>query len=147
MSSPTPLTGTPIPPSTVYPSTLGYVFGIPTPEAGITLETYEQNDQVDIFEQRNELNAVVEVITNNPRSEITLNGQTTAAIAQILGKNVTVANLIQTQMGTVGLVVCIGVNYSNRRDQNQSCRISARHYPLISPGTGAIPVNLGAAAA
>lgn len=129
-----------IPPFTQYPSNLGYVWGVPTTETGITLESYEQNDQVSIFEQRNHLNTVVEAITHDPRSEITITGQSTAALAQILGLPVSVANLITTQMGTTGLVMCTGVQYTARRDANQSVRISARHYPLIAPPTTPPPV-------
>lgn len=138
--TPTPLVTTPIAPFSPWPTTLGYVWGIPTTETGFTAESYEQHDQVQIFEQRNEVNTVVQVATHDPRSEIAINGQTTAAITQVLGKNVTIANLINTQMGVTGMVICIGVQYSNRRDANQSVRFTARHYPLITPPTGAIPI-------
>lgn len=139
--SPTPLAATPIAPYTQYPSTLGYTWGIPLTETGITLESYEQNDQVSIFEQRNNVNTVVEAITHDPRSEITITGQSTAALAQILGLPVSVANLISTQMGVTGLVMCTGVQYTARRDANQSVRISARHYPLITAPTTPTPVK------
>jgi hypothetical protein len=140
-SGPAPQVATPITPFTAYPSTLGYIWGMPTPEAGITLESYEQNDQVSIFEQRNEVNTVVEAITHDPRSEITILGQTTASLAQILGKPVSIANLVLTQMGVAGLVMCTGVQYSNRRDANQSVRITARHYPLITAPVSPVPVG------
>jgi hypothetical protein len=134
--------GTPIAPFTAYPATLGYVWGIPTVETGITLESYEQNDQVSIYEQRNHVNTVVEAITHDPRSEITILGQTTAALGQILGLPVSIANLVITQMGVAGLVMCTGVQYTNRRDANQSVRITARHYPLITAPTTPVPVKL-----
>jgi hypothetical protein len=140
-SGPTPQTSTPISPFTAYPSTLGYVWGCPVPEAGITLESYEQNDQVSIFEQRNEVNTVVEAITHDPRSEITILGQTTATTPQILGKPVSIANLVLTQMGVAGLVMCTGVQYTNRRDANQSVRITCRHYPLITAPPSPTPVG------
>jgi len=140
---PTPAAATPISPFTAYPSTLGYVWGIPTPETGITMETYEQNDQVSIYEQRNNVNTVVEAITHDPRSEITLTGQSTAALAQILGLPVSVANLVITQMGVAGLVMCTGVQYSNRRDANQTVRITCRHFPLIAAPTTPVPIPVG----
>lgn len=142
--TPTPATPTPIAPFTQYPSSLGYVWGIPLTETGITLESYEQNDQVSIFEQRDHVNTVVEAITHDPRSEITITGQSTAALAQILGLPVSVANLITTQMGVTGLVMCTGVQYTNRRDANQTIRISARHYPLITAPASPTPVGGGA---
>jgi hypothetical protein len=144
--APSPQVATPIVPFTAYPSTLGYVWGIPTTEVGITMESYEQNDQVSIFEQRNHVNTVVEAITHDPRSEITLLGQTTAALSQILGLPVSVANLVITQMGVAGLVMCTGVQYTNRRDANQSVRITCRHYPLIAAPTSPAPIPVGAKA-
>lgn len=140
--TPQPTVATPIAPFTQYPSTLGYVWGIPLTETGITLESYEQNDQVSIFEQRNNVNTVVEAITHDPRSEITITGQSTAALVQILGLPVSVANLITTQMGTTGLVMCTGVQYTARRDANQSVRITARHYPLITPPATPTPIEV-----
>jgi hypothetical protein len=100
-------------PTTVqqYPSTLGYTFGVTTPETGITSETIEQNDQIDTYEQKNEFGETIEVVTYNPRSEITISGESTAALVAILGKSLTLANLITTQVGAGGLTVVKGVQY------------------------------------
>jgi hypothetical protein len=123
-----------MPSSTVneYPSTLGYTFGIPTPETGISCESIEQNDTVDSFEQKDDQGEVVELVTFNPRSEITISGESTAALTQILGKVLTVANLVTTQVGTGGTTICKGVQYSKGRARNQTVRITATYYPLIA---------------
>jgi hypothetical protein len=118
-----------------YPSTLGYTFGIPTPETGISVDTLEQNDTVDSFEQKDNQGEVVEVVTFNPRSEITISGESTAALVAILGLKLTVANLVTTQVGPVapatGTTICKGVQYSKGRARNQTVRITATYYPLI----------------
>jgi hypothetical protein len=127
-----------MPSSTVneFPSTLGYTFGVPTPETGISAETFEQNDTVDVYEQKDNQGEVVEVVTFNPRSEITISGESTAALAAILGLKMTVANLVTTQVGpaapAVGMTICRGVQYSKNRARNQTVRITATYYPLIA---------------
>jgi hypothetical protein len=121
-------------PTTVneYPSTLGYTFGIPTPETGISCESIEQNDQVDTYEQKDDQGEVVEVVTFNPRSEITISGESTAALTAVVGKILTFANLVTTQVGTGGTTICKGVQYSKGRARNQSVRLTGTYYPLIA---------------
>jgi len=116
---------------TEYPSTLGYTFGVTTPETGITAETIEQNDQIDNYEQKNEFGETIEIVTYNPRSEITISGESTAALTAILGKQMTLANLITIQVGAGGLTIVKGVQYSKNRARNQTVRITATYYPLV----------------
>src|SRR5258708_6175698 len=114
-----------------YPAASTYVFSIPTPETGITCDSIEQNDTCDVFEQKNELGEIIEVVTFNPRGEITISGESLAALAAILGKVLTVANLITTQVGAGGSTIVKGVQYSQARGVNQKVRITATYYPLV----------------
>ena len=114
-----------------YPSTLGYTFGIPTKETGFTLETYEQTDTTDLYEQKSEFGEVIEVVLHNARSEITMNGQTNAALTSMLGQKITVANLIATQVASGGVTICRTVHFTLGRAVNRAARIAAVYYPLI----------------
>jgi hypothetical protein len=114
-----------------YPSTLGYTFGIPQKETGITLETYEQTDTTDLYEQKNEFGEVVEVVLHNARSEITMNGQTTAAMTSMLGLKITIANMVATQVATGGSTICRTVHFTHGRAVNETVRVAAVYYPLI----------------
>jgi len=118
---------------TQFPAAATYVFGS-TSETGIAVESYEQHDQVDHYEQKNNVGEVVEVITFNPRSELTISGETTSALAQILGKSMTVANLVATQYGGTlsGITICKGVQLTKNRARNLQARITATYYPLVT---------------
>jgi hypothetical protein len=117
----------------LYPSTLGYTFGIPQTEAGITMESYEQTDTTDIYEQKDAFGQVLEVVLHNPRSDITFHGQTTAAMTSMLGQKITIANMIASQIATGGTTICRTVAFTHGRAVNQTVRITAVYYPLI-PG-------------
>src|SRR5215472_3192615 len=124
------------PPITTYnkfPSTSPFTFGS-TDETGIAVDAYDQNDQVDTFEQKDSIGNVIEVITHNSRSEITLSGEIMATMASILGQSWTFNNLIMQQYGTLatGLSIVKGVAYSKGRAKNMSVRVTATFYPLVT---------------
>ena len=117
-----------------FPAASTYTFGS-TLETGIATETYEQNDQVDHYEQKNEVGEVIEVVTFNPRGEITLHGQMNAAATAILGKQFTPANLVLVQYGggsATGIAICRAVMQSKGRAKNMDIRITATYYPLVT---------------
>lgn len=118
---------------TIFPVASTYTFGS-TSETGIAVETYEQNDQVDHYEQKNNVGEVIEVVTYNPRGEITCSGETTSALAQILGAKYVFSNLITTQYGATptGIAIVRGVQYSRNRARNMTARITATYYPLVT---------------
>ena len=119
---------------TVYPAASTYTFGS-TSETGIAVDTYEQHDQTDVYEQKNNVGEVIEAVTYNPRGEITVNGETTAALAAILGKTYVFANIITVQYGAApppGIAIVRGVQYSKNRARNMTARITATYYPLLT---------------
>jgi hypothetical protein len=118
---------------TVYPAASTYTFGS-TAETGISTESYEQNDQIDHYEQKNGVGEVIEVVTFNPRGEITLMGQMTAAMTQVLGKSYTFANLVLVQYGgtSTGISIVRSVQQSKGRAKNMDVRITATFYPLVT---------------
>jgi predicted nucleic acid-binding protein len=97
------------------------------------MESYEQTDSVDRYEQKDAFGQVIEIVLHNARSEIVFAGQTTAAITAMLGNKITVANMISNQVATGGSTVCHQVHFTHGRAVNQTARISATYYPLI-PG-------------
>ncbi len=118
-----------------YPAASTYTFAIPSPETGISCESIEQNDTTDVFEQKNEQGETVEVVTFNARSEITVSGESTAALTAILGKTFSFINLVLTQFPTAvsGAVTIVrSVQYTQTRGVNQRVRISATFYPLVT---------------
>jgi len=121
-------------PATHFPAASTYTFGS-TAETGVATETYEQNDQIDHFEQKNEVGEVIEVVTFNPRGEITLSGQMNAAATQILGKQWNPSNLVLVQYGggaATGIAICRSVMQSKGRAKNMDIRITATYYPLVT---------------
>ncbi len=100
-----------------FPAVSTYTFGS-TDETGISVESYEQNDQTDTFEQKNGVGEVIEVVTHNPRGEVTL----------------TVTNLVKEQygVGALGIFICKGVAHSKGRAKNMSVRITGTYYPLVA---------------
>jgi hypothetical protein len=119
---------------TKYPASTLFVFGS-TNETGMAVETYEQNDQVDEFQQKNEVGEVIEMVTYNPRGEQTVNGEITSAVGQILGKVIVFNNWIPIQFGggpATGISVVRGVNNSKGRAKNMSARLTAGYWPLLT---------------
>jgi hypothetical protein len=119
---------------TYFPAATLYTFGS-TSETGISVETYEQNDQTDVYEQKNNVGEVIEVVTFNPRSEITCTGEVTSALAAILGKEYTFTNLITSQYGTgtlTGISIVRGVQFGRNRARNMTARLTATFYPLVT---------------
>lgn len=117
-----------------FPAASPFTFGS-TDEAGIAVDTYEQNDQTDEFQQKNSVGNIIEVVTHNPRSDLTVSGEIEATMPPILGTTWTITNLILQQYTTapsVGLVVVKGVNYSKGRAKNMSVRITATYYPFVT---------------
>jgi hypothetical protein len=115
-----------------YPSTLGFTFGIPQTETGITMESYEQTDTTDLYEQKDAFGQVIEVVLHNARSEITFAGQTTAAMTGILGLKITIANMVASQVATGGSTICRTVHFTHGRAVNQTVRVTAVYYPMIA---------------
>lgn len=130
-----PLTTTPpITAVNKFPAASPYIFGS-TNETGIAVDTYEQNDTCDKFEQKNEIGNVIEAVTHNMRSEITLTGEISATMAPIVGQIWTPANLILQQYGTpppTGVAIVSSVVNSKGRAKNMSVRIVATYYPLLT---------------
>jgi hypothetical protein len=123
---------------TQYPSTLGFIWGCPTPETGFAVESIDENTTCDVYEQKDNVGEVIEVVTYNPRSEITVNGEVTAAYAGVVGQKTTIANLslIGYAPATVaGLVVIKSVRITENRTSNQRISLTATMYPLI-PAAG-----------
>jgi hypothetical protein len=119
---------------TIFPAATNFTFGS-TSEAGIATESYEQNDQVDHYEQKDNNGEIVEVVTFNPRGEITLSGQMTAAAVKILGLSMTFANLVLVQYGggaATGISIVRGVQQSKNRARNMDIRITATYYPKVT---------------
>ena len=120
---------------TEFPSTLGFIFGCPTPETGFAVESIDENTTCDVYEQKNNIGEVIEVVTYNPRSEITVNGEVTAAYAGVVGAKSTIANLslIGYPTGqTAGLVILRSVRITQNRTANQRLSLTATMYPLIA---------------
>lgn len=116
-----------------YPAATTYIFGS-TSETGIAVESYEQNDQVDHYEQKNNVGEVIELVTFNPRGEVTLSGQVNGALPNVLGNMMTLANLVTTQYGTLtaGIFVVKGVTMSKGRAKNMDIRLTGTYYPLLT---------------
>ena len=118
---------------TKFPAASVFSFGT-TLETGIAVQAYEQNDQVDIFEQRNEVNEVIEVVSSNARAEITITGELSATATKLLGTVYSPANLITAQFGTLstGIMIVKSVNHSASRSKNVEIKIGGTFYPLLT---------------
>ena len=117
-----------------FPSTSPFIFGS-TDETGIAVDSYEQNDTTDNFEQKNSVGNIIEVITHNLRSEITVSGEIMSTMASIVGQVWTPANLILQQYGggaATGVMIVKSVANSKGRGKNMSVRISGTYYPLVT---------------
>jgi len=131
MANTTPPVGTPLT-YNKFPSTSPFTFGS-TDETGIAVDTYDQNDQIDEFQQKNSVGNIIEIITHNPRSDLTISGEIMSTMAPILGTVWTPANLITQQYGaTTGIAIVKGMAYSKGRAKNMSVRISATFYPFVT---------------
>jgi hypothetical protein len=117
-----------------FPAASPYTFGS-TNETGISVDTYEQHDLVDEFQQKDNVGQVIEVITHNMHSDITLSGEITQTMASIVGQIWTPTNLILQQYGgtSTGVAIVKGVAYSKGRSKNMSVRVTATFYPLLTP--------------
>jgi len=120
---------------TKFPAATGYIFGS-TDETGISVDTYEQRDQVDHYEQKNGQGEVIEVVTHNPRSEITCLGEVNGAlITAVVGQSFTFTNLYLKYYGAtppVGLAILREIQTSKGRAKNQQIRMTATFYPLVT---------------
>lgn len=131
MANTTPPVGTPLT-YNQFPASSPFTFGS-TNETGIMVDTYDQNDQVDEFQQKNSVGNIIEVITHNPRSDLTISGEIQSTMAPILGTVWTPANLILQQYGaTTGIAIVKSMAYSKGRAKNMSVRISATFYPFVT---------------
>jgi hypothetical protein len=137
--TPEPRTTPPVPPTTdtfnKFPAASPFSFGS-TNETGIAVDTYEQHDQVDEFQQKDNIGNIIEVITHNMRSDITCSGEIQSTMAPIVGTVWTPTNLITQQYGptppVAAIVLVKGVAYSKGRAKNMSVRITATYYPLVT---------------
>jgi hypothetical protein len=120
---------------TKFPAATQYIFGS-TDETGISVETYEQRDQVDHYEQKNGQGEVIEVVTHNPRSEITCLGEVNGAtITAVVGQSFTFVNLYLKYYGTTpptGIAIIREIQTSKGRAKNQQIRMTATFYPLVT---------------
>jgi hypothetical protein len=120
---------------TKFPAATQYIFGS-TDETGISVESYEQNDAIDFYEQKNGQGEVVELVTHNPRGEITCLGEVNGAtITATVGQSFTFTNLYLKYYGAVpptGLAVIKSIQTSKGRAKNQQIRITATFYPLLA---------------
>jgi hypothetical protein len=120
---------------TKFPAATGYIFGS-TDETGISVDTYEQRDQIDHYEQKNGQGEVIEVVTHNPRSEITCLGEVNGAlITATVGQSFTFTNLYLKYYGAippVGLAILREIQTSKGRAKNQQIRMTATFYPLVT---------------
>jgi hypothetical protein len=120
---------------TKFPAATGYIFGS-TDETGISVDTYEQRDQIDHYEQKNGQGEIIEVVTHNPRSEITCLGEVNGAtITAVVGQSFTFTNLYLKYYGAVpptGLAILREIQTSKGRAKNQQIRMTATFYPLVS---------------
>src|SRR5260221_5410995 len=119
----------------IYPAATTYVFAIPSPETGISCDSIEQNDNVDVYEKKNEQGEIVEVVTFNPTGEITVSGESTAALTAILGKVFTFINLITTQFPnaiTGASTIVRSVQYTQARRSNPRVSSNSKCLPLVA---------------
>jgi len=117
-----------------YPSTSPFIFGS-TDETGIAVDTYDQTDTTDKFEQKNSVGNVIEVIHHNMRSDITVSGEITSTMPSITGQIWTPANLILQQYGggaATGIMTVTSVANSKGRARNMTVRITGTYYPLVT---------------
>jgi hypothetical protein len=119
--------------ATIYPSTLGFSWGITATMTGMSLSSYRQNDTTDIFEQKSGQGETIAVVSYNPRSEITLEGEVLAGLTVVAGKEITIANIILPSGGTAGLVICKSLEYQDSREAMRKATITATMFPLIAP--------------
>lgn len=101
------------------------------------MSDYRQSDTTDKFEQKDGQGEVVAVVSYNPRSEITMTGETFAGFAGSVqaGKEIFTDNLILPGTVTAGLIFCQTVEYQSSRESMQKATITATMYPLIPAGT------------
>ena len=118
-------------PANVFPSTLGFTWGIPTAEAGMAVESVRQNNTVQVFEQKNNVGEDIAIVTYNPKAEITITGETTGTFADAVGAKITVANIIALGGVSAGLVICRAIEFTLGREAMQKVSITATMYPLI----------------
>jgi hypothetical protein len=120
---------------TKFPAASTYIFGS-TDETGISTESYEQNDTCDNYEQKNGQGEVIELVTHNPRGEITLLGEVSGAVTAKVGQSFTFTNFVSTYYTTppvlAGISVIKGINSSKGRAKNQQIRITGTFYPLLA---------------
>jgi len=119
--------------ATIYPSGLGFIWGISATMTGMSMSSYRQNDTTDIFEQKSGQGETIAVVSYNPRSEITIEGETFAGFTVVAGKEITIANIILPPATTAGLVICRTVEYQASREAMQKATITATMFPLIAP--------------
>ena len=115
-----------------YPSGLSFTWGCPVAEAGLEVETVEQDVTTKVYEQMDNVSEPIEIRTYDRRCEISVTGQTTGSFAFQAGVECVIANLSPLGGVSSGLVICKSVKLSKSRDRNQNVTITATQYPLIA---------------
>ena len=123
----------PTTPVNMYPPGLGFTWGISATETGMSLSSFRQNDTTDVFEQKDGQGNTIAVVSYNPRSEITMEGEVLAGLTVVAGQEITIANIILPTGATVGLVLCKSLEYQDSREAMRKATITATMYPLIAP--------------
>jgi hypothetical protein len=123
-------------PDIIYPSTLGFVWGIATPETGLEVSSFRQNNIADVFEQKNNVGEIVAVVSYNARAELTIEGEVTGTFTDLCGAPITVANALFTMGVATGLILCKSIEVTQGREAMKKVTINATMYPLIAVPTG-----------
>jgi hypothetical protein len=124
----------PTPPTTyvnIYPSGLGFTWGIPVAETGLNMDAVTNTAKCEEFQQKNSVGETIAVVTFNPTAEISLSGETMAAFDDIAGAPITPANLISLGGVSTGMVICKTIEITQGRAKMQTAKLTATRYPLI----------------
>jgi hypothetical protein len=119
----------------IYPSSLGFTWGITTEETGMAVETVRQNDTTKVFEQPDNAAQTIAVVSYDPKIEITVTGDITGSFSWVAGTPITLANLITQTSGpfALGLVLCKSIEITQGREAMKKATVNATMYPLIAP--------------
>jgi hypothetical protein len=118
-------------PATVYPSTLGFTWGITTEETGLAVASVRQNDSTQIFEQKDNQGETIAVVSHDLKAEITIEGEITGAFTWAAGVPIVVANILAIGGVAAGLVMCKNIEITQSREAMKKCTVNATMYPLI----------------
>jgi hypothetical protein len=118
--------------ATVYPSTLGFTWGITTAETGLAVASVRQNDMTTIFEQKDNQGETIAVVSHDKKAEITVEGEITGSFTWAAGVPITIANILSIGGVSAGLVMCKNIEITQSREAMKKCTVNATMYPLIA---------------